>query len=357
MIKKVYSWLEKVEQEYGISKSSQIIDLIASRFTLKLGVSEYFELELFDKKKYPILKNCVGRRISANIDKTLNQDGWRATANDKILNYSLLSHFNFSIPKTIATYRTGNARIDNEKSFSNPEQLHSFFTEHKDQQFFIKPVHGTYGRGTFSLSSYDVSNSSFQSITAKSVSLDEIVSVGKNPNYKGLLIQKRLKQHSAIKNAVGSNISCVRVILIRDGLNTFVQRAFWKIARVNNITDTFSYGKHGNLLADVDTSTGLIKRVITGFWPEKNPSSIHPDTGVELSGFQIPDWDLAIQQCIAASNIFPGLSLQSWDIAFCEDGPVLMELNTEPNLEVPQLLSEKAFIDERLLKILKKHNW
>ncbi len=357
MIKLVYSWLKKVEKEYGTPKSTQIIDIITSRFTLKLGVSEYFELELFDKKKYPTLKNCVGRKVSAKIDKALNQDGWRATANDKILNYSLLTHFNFPIPKTIATYRAGNARIDNEKSLSSPEQLHDFFTEHKEDPFFIKPVHGTYGRGTFSLSSYDINRCSFQSSTGKNISFDEIVSAGNNPGYKGLLIQKRFKHHSTIKNAVGDNISCVRVILIRDGLNAFVHRAFWKIARINNITDTFSYGKHGNLLADVDTTTGHIKRVITGFWPEKNPTSIHPDTGVELSDFQIPDWDLAIQQCIAASNIFSGLSLQSWDIAFCEEGPVLMELNTEPNLEVPQLLSEKPFIDERLLKILKKNNW
>jgi len=51
------------------------------------------------------------------------------------------------------------------------------------------------------------------------------------------------------------------------------------------------------------------------------------------------------------------LLLHKRDVTFCIDGPILMELNTEPNLEVPQMLSEQPLIDDRLMTILKRHGW
>jgi len=42
------------------------------------------------------------------------------------------------------------------------------------------------------------------------------------------------------------------------------------------------------------------------------------------------------------------LRLQHWDIAFSDRGPILMELNTEADLGVPQYLGRSAFLTERI---------
>lgn len=357
MFNKLFIWSRLLSNNNNISIIKQLRELLISRLKLRLGVSEYYELEIFDRNKYPDLDLVIGRKRSEKIDQLLNLDYWRATANDKILNYALLKHFDLAIPNTIASYNAGNARISDEILITNENELHEFFSTTTSFPLFVKPVHGSYGRGTFSLSSYDKLKKTFNSNVNKEVSFEEIITAGNNKNYKGLLIQSCLIPHPLLAESVGSNTSCVRVILIRDSEEVFIHRAFWKIARSHNITDNFSYGKHGNLLADIDIKTGITKRVITGLWPNTACETLHPDSGKELLGFQIPDWYHAKEQCIKASHIFPGLSLQSWDIAFCENGPVLMELNTEPNLEVPQLLSEQAFLNENILAILKKRGW
>ncbi|MCP4270118.1 MAG: hypothetical protein GY777_31855 [Candidatus Brocadiaceae bacterium] len=310
-------------------------------------------MELFDNNKYPDIKRCIGRKHSARVDKILNHDDWRAMANNKIINYALLSHFNFSIPKTMATYNAGSCRIADEVVINDPDALHRYFSEEAQYPIFIKPVHGCYGHGTFSLASFDAGQHVFTSNVGDKIKLSKILSAGANHNFKGLLIQSYLKPHKKVLRTVGKNTSCVRVILIRDGDEVVIHCAFWKIAREHNITDNFSYGKHGNFLAGVDVETGRVTRVINGLWPHENTQQEHPDTHEKLIDFQLPDWQLALDQCVSASHIFSGLSLQSWDISFCEDGPVLMELNTEPNLEMAQFISEKAFIDDQLGNILK----
>ena len=53
--------------------------------------------------------------------------------------------------------------------------------------------------------------------------------------------------------------------------------------------------------------------------------------------------------CVAGlQNSSLGLRLQHWDIAFSEKGPVLMELNTEADLGVPQYLGGKAFATDSI---------
>jgi len=350
-------WSRQLASSHKMSLFSQIKAICHCRMVSRIGVSEYYELKLFDRVTFPEPQRCIGRVLSAKIDRVLNSDAWRATANNKILNYSLLAHYNLPIPTTVATYKAMPLGIANEKKLNDTQQLSDFFATNTDYPLFIKPVHGSYGQGTFSLTAFDHKKQSFSSKAGADVELASVLAVADKPKHQGLLIQRCLMPHPRVLDTVGPNTSCVRFILIKDGADVFIHRAFWKIATKGNITDNFSYGKHGNLLADIDVETGKVTRVIGGLWPDTTQHVNHPDSGMVLLGFQLPDWQQAVAQCIQASNIFSGLSLQSWDVAFCVDGPVLMELNTEPNLEVPQMLSEQAFLDDRLLAILKQRGW
>ncbi len=54
-----------------------------------------------------------------------------------------------------------------------------------------------------------------------------------------------------------------------------------------------------------------------------------------------------MQLCLEVAPHFPGLRLQSWDVVICQDGPILMELNTEADLGVPQAVTRRGMLDER----------
>ena len=94
--------------------------------------------------------------------------------------------------------------------------------------------------------------------------------------------------------------------------------------------------------------TGVVERVVTGLWPGGKEVTQHPDTQQTLLGQTLPDWRPAMDLCLSAAAHFPGWKLQHWDGAFCAQGPVLMELNTEADLGVPQLLGRRPIIDQTI---------
>jgi len=349
--KKLNAYADLVKLQTGKSKFQQALEI----FRLysgpnKLGVEEYYELGVFDDRFFPeaAKSRCVGWRASEKIDQTLNDDYWRATANDKVLNYALLVHYGFPVPETLATYSPSGRRIADEMLLRSEDELSRFLASEMTFPVFIKPIHGTYGRGTFCLQSV-LNDEAYLDSRGQSVSRKELLAACLQNKYGGMLFQKRLVQHPDIVAIVGPTVSCVRLILAIGGGGTpEVVLAFWKIGRANNITDNFCMGESGNLLAWVDKETGVVERVITGLWPTGGECLDHPDTGARLVGSHLPDWSKALAMCCKAAELFPGLKLQHWDIAFSDQGPVLMELNTEADLGVPQYLGRSPFWTDRI---------
>jgi hypothetical protein len=86
----------------------------------------------------------------------------------------------------------------------------------------------------------------------------------------------------------------------------------------------------GGIACPVDVRTG---RVIDAFLPAtpRQPVPHHPDSGATLLGFQVPDWDLALQRAGEAVAAFPHMQIAGLDMAFTPDGPALIELNVCPD--------------------------
>ncbi len=320
----------------------------------RLSPSEYYELAVFDDAAYPGAQklDCVGWRASAQIDLKLNHGYWRAAANDKLLNYALLQHYGFTIPQTTACYSPSGRGIGAEPRIRSVEALADFLRDGLTFPIFIKPNHGSYGRGTYRFDSFDASGGYFMDSRGAAIKLDEVIATCTNPKFGGMLFQKCLQPHPEVRRLVGNTTSCVRVMVALSVKGPIEHLAFWKIARAHNITDNFCMGETGNLLAWVNKASGTVERVVTGLWPNGQDVDRHPDTGQMLVGSQLPDWQNAMAMCLAAAVNFPGLRLQHWDVAFCVNGPVLMELNTEADLGVPQYLGSKPFIDDVIRSML-----
>lgn len=351
-IRKLYAYSGLVRQQTGKSRLRQMLEILAlHRGRFKLGIEEYYELGIFDDESFPGAEKarCLGWKGSAMIDRRLNDDYWRATANDKVLNYALLVHYGFPVPRTLAIWSPAGKRIADEKLLSNEDQLREFLEDGLQFPVFIKPIHGTYGRGTFCLQQRLGGGAGYLDSRGGEVSRDELLAACQNRKFGGMLFQQRLAQHPAVVALVGQTVSCVRIIVaLGAGACPEIVLAFWKIGRERNITDNFCMGESGNLLAWIDVGSGRVERVITGLWPDGTECETHPDTGATLLGAHLPDWPSARSLCCEAARYFPGLRLQHWDVTFGDHGPVLMELNTEADLGVPQFLGRKAFVSERI---------
>lgn len=82
--------------------------------------------------------------------------------------------------------------------------------------------------------------------------------------------------------------------------------------------------ERGGLAAGLDIETGAI--IGTAYDLQMNPYSVHPDTGVGISGYILPNWTELLcftEECARACPI----AYVEWDIAIRENDCVLIEAN------------------------------
>jgi hypothetical protein len=65
--------------------------------------------------------------------------------------------------------------------------------------------------------------------------------------------------------------------------------------------------------------------------PHPEVYSKHPDHGRDIEGVLIPFWGEAKALVTATLSLFPRMKYGGFDVAITETGPVIVELNVEPD--------------------------
>jgi hypothetical protein len=95
----------------------------------------------------------------------------------------------------------------------------------------------------------------------------------------------------------------------------------------------------GGLAAQVDAATGLLgKATDLGMLARTGWVEHHPSTGGPILGRRIPYWREALDLAISAHLQLEAPFFVGWDIAITERGPVIVEGNKAPDLEIEQRL-------------------
>jgi hypothetical protein len=119
--------------------------------------------------------------------------------------------------------------------------------------------------------------------------------------------------------------------------------AILKIPTGENITDNFRGGASGNQLGRVNFSNGQIEAVYGLQEGTFKKMGAHPDTGQRFVDLRIPDWHAYSRAVLKAASCFPGMRLQHWDVAVAEGGPVIIELNGDGCVQLPQVAYQRGF--------------
>ncbi len=350
-MKSILKELSATRLEGGKSAFRQVYELLRLRLRRQpVGISEYFEYGIWHPSVTPdMLDEFVGWRQSSALDRELNEAYSRALANDKLLNYLVLHAHGYPIPAPLASYSADGRQIASEKILRTHDDVRAFLSDDV-YPFYVKPISAGYGRGVLGVAGRD--DEGFHLFDGRVIQLDEFMAPFDFAPYQGMLFQEPLTAHPEISELTGSTaISCVRFICFVTPSGPTIHTAFWKVTAGRNMLDNFSHGDYGNCLAAIDIETGTVVRAISRMGPGGQIDR-HPTTKRRLVGIGLPDWQRAIDLVCSASRHFPGLRLQNWDVALCPQGPVLLELNTESELAVPQAISGHGLMDRRLRTIL-----
>lgn len=163
----------------------------------------------------------------------------------------------------------------------------------------------------------------------------------------GFLVQPWLEPHPGLRPLMpGPALGTVRVVTVLVGNDVLVPFACLKIPVGRIIYDLFNHGRTGNLLALVDVADGRIGPAWGASRTRRRRLDVcpaHPDSGVALAGFQIPQWPEVLRTVTEGARAFTELRTLGWDVAVTSKGIFLLEGNHHWDPEGLQLLLRRGF--------------
>jgi hypothetical protein len=138
------------------------------------------------------------------------------------------------------------------------------------------------------------------------------------------LVEEFIIQHPFIQQLSPSAVNTVRVFTQLNRVGEVEILGCRLRISVNSPVDNMAAG---NLAAAIDDQTGMVTG--PGVYSDitKKPCVVHPVTGVEIPGFQVPRWNEVLDLVKKAALKHPQNRSIGWDVVITERGPGLIEGN------------------------------
>jgi len=256
-------------------------------------------------------------------------------ANNKLLTKRTLEAAQLRVPETYLTV----------SSFYELAQLEESLRRLKS--FVIKPASGSGGKGIVVINSRR--EEEWLSVSGKVYTIDDIkkhiadiiFGVYSFDMHDTAIIEEQIVQEHSISLLSPHGLADIRMINYR-GRNV---KAMLRIATI--ASDGRANLHQGGIGVAIDLATGYTSSARIG----KEDITQHPDTGVALLNVKIPEWEELMHLCEAAARAIP-LDYLGIDIALSESGPVILEVNARPGIEIQNIAGEGmrehlSIIDQR----------
>jgi hypothetical protein len=223
-----------------------------------------------------------------------------------------------------------------------------------DCDLFTKPIEGRGGGGA---SIWRVqSPAQYRGSRGEQLSLDQLLEhLAACSTDRACLLQPRRINHPAIRDLTPGALATVRILSVLDErmepepVNAAFRMPISKLSPVDNF-------HAGGIAAAVNMETGALGRAsslgLTGdfAWHET-----HPSTGGRILGRRLPDWEAAKALVVAAHRLIAPRIVVGWDIALIPEGPVLVEGNGGPDVDIHQRVERAPMGNARFGELLAFH--
>lgn len=157
------------------------------------------------------------------------------------------------------------------------------------------------------------------------------------PDYP-FIAEEIIKQSDTLAKFHPTSVNTLRLNTIRCKDSIVIWQCILRYGRSGNVVDNAHFGGCFSVIDDngYAIAAGDVKR---------HKFSVHPDTGVELTGFKVPDWEQACEMVRHMATMVEGLRYIGWDLAHTDKGWILVEANTEPGI-LPPMVTGKGIAKE-----------
>ena len=284
-------------------------DAFYSKRVYRVSYTEYF---LF---RFPLL-NDRGRR-------TYVGDYERMAIMERVVNERTL----FLFSNKYETYKAFRPYYHREtiliRGPEDRDAYDKFVSGHRE--LIVKPVDQSLGSGIFLADPADEADAEelFRRICSEGAAI----------------VEERIRQSADLASLHPASVNTIRLLTKynSDGSVSLIE-GFLKIGRGGNCVDN---GGQGGLLAAIDLASGVVTSL--GITEKLEEFIFHPDTGRQIVGFSLPDWDEAKKLAEELARVIPEQKIVGWDLAHTDDGWVMVEGNSKSMFVGWQLTQRKGW--------------
>ena len=294
--------LKRISKKEGISYIKMIFDTGYCVFRYGFCLSDYLNYKLYNKNKKE-RKKYVSTTTENKFYETVSPSAYkkRYTVKPNILaDFKEYTKRDFIVPKE-----------------GNYEEFLKFLDNH--EVFMSKPYDGLGGA--------DVKKEYVKDIKDKKEYFENAIQ-------NRIFLEELVKQHPDMNKLCSKSVNTMRIMTFNDNGNP---RIIWMGLRVGNGINSIDNFHAQGMVVNVDMETG--KLVGNAFDKNLDEYTEHPLTHVKFDGFQIPYFEEAKQMVLKASLESDKILVVGWDVAISENGPVIIEGNRRPGLDIVQVLS------------------
>ena len=222
------------------------------------------------------------------------------------------------------------------------------------RDLFVKPSRGRGGRGA---ERWDlVGPSTFANPAGERLEAGELLDrLIERSRHQPLIVQPRMKPHPDLREITAGALPTVRVLTCLDerGAPEVVTAMLRTSFGANRTVDNLHAGGIGALVrletGELSRSSNLGSDARLGWF------SAHPDTGAQIEGRLVPFWEEVKAHAVRAHRHFMDRVVIGWDIAILQDGPMLIEGNGNPDLDILQRFMREGLRRHRFANLLTHH--
>jgi hypothetical protein len=223
-----------------------------------------------------------------------------------------------------------------------------------EMDLFVKPSKGRGGRGA---ERWDrVGPNLYQGPDGKRLEGEALLDLlVRRSRRTPLVIQPRLRPHPELARLTAGALPTTRIVtcLNEHGEPEVVAGLLRMSIGANSTVDNMHAG---GIAAAPDVDTGKLSRASDlGMSARIGWLSAHPDTGEQIEGRAVPHWEQAKKLAIEAHRHFSDRTVIGWDIGILEEGPVLIEGNGNPDMDIIQRFMRVGLRQRRLGELIAWH--
>jgi hypothetical protein len=331
------------------TKAKSMPQMIAEQWRVargpgRLSTRDYFRYRLYRPELTEADRMAfISDDVNWPVINQVSDRTWRAATEDKWLSYQILGAAGVPTPPTKAVFDTTARSFVKTRKLASADDLGRFLANEARFPLFAKPNSQLASFGAFAVRSF----ADGQALIHTGERLTPADMVAKLFGEVSFLLQDCIANHPAIA-ALADGLATIRLMNFVGPGGVATPFAVLKIPAGGNIADNF--WRPGNLLANIDVTTGTLTRVIRGHGPDEEEL----ESGV---GLAIPFWSEVLDLNRRAAEFYAPVAYNSLDVCVTPAGPLVVEINSGGSFDLTQSASGKGMLTPDVLAFFAGRGW